>query len=118
VHPTEIYESLLNLGLYLALAWMYRRKKFDGQIFAIYLLSYAVVRSFVEIFRGDYPPNQYVGGVLTPAQAVSVFIFAAGLVLFWMLRRNSRQDSTLAPSKDGTSTLDSRSSKVDCKPRE
>src|SRR5204863_5198879 len=28
VHPTQIYESLLNLGLYAGLAWLYRRKKF------------------------------------------------------------------------------------------
>ena len=26
VHPTQIYDSLLNLGLYLFLAWLYRRK--------------------------------------------------------------------------------------------
>jgi len=57
VHPTQIYDSLLNLGLYLALAWLYRRKKFDGQVFAAYLMCYAVTRSFVEMFRGDYPPN-------------------------------------------------------------
>jgi prolipoprotein diacylglyceryltransferase len=55
VHPTEIYDALLNLALYFFLAWLFRRKKFDGQIFATYLLCYAVTRSFVEYFRGDYP---------------------------------------------------------------
>src|SRR5580704_17004743 len=39
VHPTEIYDALLNLILYLALAWLFRRKKFDGQIFALYLIG-------------------------------------------------------------------------------
>ncbi len=34
VHPTEIYDALLNLILYVFLAWLFRRKKFDGQIFA------------------------------------------------------------------------------------
>ena len=48
VHPTEIYESLLNLALYLGLAWLFRRKKFDGQVFGAYLVCYAVLRSFVE----------------------------------------------------------------------
>ena len=38
VHPTEIYDALLNLALYIFLAWLFRRKKFDGQIFATYLL--------------------------------------------------------------------------------
>jgi prolipoprotein diacylglyceryltransferase len=42
VHPTQIYDALLNFGLYLGLAWLFRRKKFDGQVFAAYLLCYAV----------------------------------------------------------------------------
>ncbi len=53
VHPTQVYESALNLGLYLGLAWLYRRKKFDGEVFAVYLVGYAMLRSLVEMFRGD-----------------------------------------------------------------
>jgi phosphatidylglycerol:prolipoprotein diacylglycerol transferase len=88
VHPTQIYEALLNLGLYGALAWLYRRKRFDGQVFAIYLVCYALLRSFVEMFRGDYPTYQhYLGGSTTPAQLVSIAILAAGLVLLWVLPR-------------------------------
>ena len=88
VHPTQIYESLLNLALYGALEWLYRRKKFDGQIFATYLVCYAVLRSFVEMFRGDYPEYQrHLGGWVTPAHLVSVVILAAGLVLFRLLPR-------------------------------
>ncbi len=87
VHPTEIYESLLNLCLYGALAWLYRRKKYDGQVFATYLVSYALIRSFVEIFRGDYPTYQYLWGWVTPAHLVSFGILVAGLVLFSVLPR-------------------------------
>ena len=88
VHPTQVYDSLLNLGLYLALAWLYRRKKFDGQVFGVYLVSYAVLRSFVELFRGDYYEHQhYLGGWATPAHLMSIAIFAAGLVLLRLLPR-------------------------------
>lgn len=86
VHPTQVYESLLNFGLYAFLAWMYRRKKFDGQIFVIYLFCYAALRSFVEVFRADYAPSEYFLGVISPGQLVSIFIVIAGLVLFWRLR--------------------------------
>ncbi|EEF58146.1 prolipoprotein diacylglyceryl transferase [Pedosphaera parvula] len=86
VHPTQIYDSLLNLGLYLALAWLYRRKKFDGQIFALYLIAYALLRSFVEYFRGDYPIH-YLGGWATPAQLVSIAIITGGLALLFLLPR-------------------------------
>lgn len=88
VHPTQIYDSVLSLLLYLALAWLYRRKKFDGQVFAVYLVCYAVTRSVVEVFRGDYPEAHRHGG-LTPAHLVSVGIVVAGAVLFIALRRLS-----------------------------
>jgi phosphatidylglycerol:prolipoprotein diacylglycerol transferase len=93
LHPTQIYEALLSLGLYLALAWLYRRKKFDGQVFALYLVCYAVARSIVEMFRGDYGAH-YLGGLATPAHLVSVVILAAGLILYWKLSRQK-------PSRSG-----------------
>jgi phosphatidylglycerol:prolipoprotein diacylglycerol transferase len=76
----------MSLVLYLALAWLYRRKKFDGQVFATYLLCYAVTRSIVETFRGDYTaPHLHAG--LTPAHLISIGIFAVGLILVFLLRR-------------------------------
>jgi phosphatidylglycerol:prolipoprotein diacylglycerol transferase len=86
VHPTQIYDSALNLGFYFFLAWLYRRKKFDGQIFAVYLIGYALIRSFVEYFRGDYPVH-YLGGWATPAQVLSIGIIAGGLLLLFLLPR-------------------------------
>lgn len=88
VHPTQLYDALLSLGLYLGLAWLYRRKHFDGQVFAFYLLCYAVTRSIVEAFRGDYNEAHRHGG-LTPAHLVSIGIFVAGVVLFLVLRNRS-----------------------------
>lgn len=78
VHPTQLYEAGLNLALFAGLAWWYRRKQFDGQVFALYLLAYAPIRALVEHFRGDYAPGKFVGA-LSPGQLVSVGIFAAGV---------------------------------------
>ena len=90
LHPTEIYDALLNLVLYFGLAWWFRRRKFDGQIFALYLIGYAVCRSIVEFFRGDYPPDHIHAGVFTSAQLLSVPILAAGIVLAVVLSRRPR----------------------------
>jgi phosphatidylglycerol:prolipoprotein diacylglycerol transferase len=88
VHPTEIYDGLLNLIVYIFLAWLFRRKKFDGQIFSTYLIVYAVFRSIAEYFRGDYPADHIHAGLFTSAQLVSVPIFVAGIALwFWLSRR-------------------------------
>ncbi len=88
VHPTEIYGSLLNLCLYAGLAWLYRHKKFDGQVFGAYLVGYALLRSFVEVFRGDYPEHQhYLGGWATPGQLASILTLGVGVILLVLLRR-------------------------------
>jgi len=92
LHPTEIYDGLLNLILYFFLAWLFRRKKFDGQIFATYLLCYSVIRAFVEYFRGDYSELHYHFG-LTPAQWIGVPIFIAGLALAAILSRRAVQQN-------------------------
>jgi phosphatidylglycerol:prolipoprotein diacylglycerol transferase len=95
VHPTEVYDSLLNLVLYLALAWLYRRKTFDGEVFAAYLVGYAIFRSIVEIFRGDYP-QYYLGVRATPAHLVSIGILLVGVVLWLVLPKTKKQPAARA----------------------
>ena len=97
VHPTQIYDALLNLALYLGLAWLFRnRRKFDGQIFAVYLMCYAVTRSTVEFFRGDYSDGHLHNG-FTPAHLLSVGIFVAGAILFAVLKQRPKVQT--APAK-------------------
>lgn len=85
VHPTQLYESGLNLAFYVGLAWLFQRRKFDGQVFAVYLIGYALLRTLTESFRGDYT-RYYLGGIATPGQTVSIIILAAGLTLWWTQR--------------------------------
>ena len=89
VHPTQVYESIMALGLYVFLAWLFRRKKFDGQVFAAYLMGYAAARGFVEFFRGDYTVH-YLGQWATQAHLISFGIFAAGVVIYVVLSRKKR----------------------------
>ena len=90
VHPTEIYDGLLNLILYIFLAWLFRRRKFDGQIFAAYLIIYSIFRAISEYFRGDYPPDHIHDGLFTSAQLLSVPILVVGLALyFWRSRQTA-----------------------------
>lgn len=89
VHPTQVYDALLSLALYAVLTAVYRRTKFDGQVFSLYLMGYAAARSFVEVFRGDYTMEHLHGG-LTPAHLVSMGIFVGGAVLYVVLGKRNR----------------------------
>ena len=90
IHPTQIYDALLNLSLYLGLAWFFRRRKFDGQVFAVFLVCYAITRSTVEVFRGDYSAVHLHSG-LTPAHVLSIGIFVTGLALFVILSKREKR---------------------------
>jgi len=115
VHPTQIYDALLNLILYLALAWLFRRHTktrmkvgklrmdkseqavprscslADGQIFALYLIGYAIFRTISESFRGDYPADHIHAGLFTSAQLVSAPILLAGIALYFWRRSATKQ---------------------------
>ncbi|OJT18828.1 diacylglyceryl transferase [Archangium sp. Cb G35] len=53
IYPTQIFESVGQLVLFLALLFARRYRRFHGQIFAMWLMCYAVLRTSVELFRGD-----------------------------------------------------------------
>lgn len=73
VHPTFLYESFWNFCVLLLLLVLRRRKKFDGEIFGLYLLGYALGRVWIEGLRTD----QLKIGAFAVSQLLS-----AGLILF------------------------------------
>ncbi len=53
LHPTQLYESFGQLCLLLLMLFLRRYRRFHGQIFGMWLMGYAMLRSSVELFRGD-----------------------------------------------------------------
>lgn len=79
LYPTQLMESggeLIIFGLLLALR---RYKRFDGQIFGLYLLLYAVLRFVLEFFRGDVARGIYFGGLISTSQIIAILIAVAAL---------------------------------------
>ena len=82
VHPTFLYESLWNLALLLFLVWYIRRKKFDGEVFLLYLFGYGIGRFWVESLRTDQllipvigiPVSMVVGAVMAVIAAVWIIV--------------------------------------------
>ncbi len=52
-HPTFLYESLWNFVGFVALHFYSRKRKFDGEIFALYIAWYGLGRAWVEGLRTD-----------------------------------------------------------------
>ena len=77
----------LNVALYGGLAWLYRHKRFDGQVFGLYLAGYSINRFVVEFFRGDYQVEQLWFGWVKPGQQLSLFLLPIGIALIMCLRR-------------------------------
>lgn len=86
VHPTQFYESGMNLLLYVFLAWLYRNKKYEGQVFVVYLYAYSVLRSVIEVFRGDYQMNPGTF-MVTPGQGFSLGILVVATFLHFFLKK-------------------------------
>ena len=42
LHPTQLYEMVLELCNCLFLVWLLRRKKFEGEIIGTYMIIYGV----------------------------------------------------------------------------
>lgn len=76
-HPTFLYESLWNLIGFLLIHFLYKKKKFDGQIFFMYITWYGFGRMLIEGLRTD---SLYVG-VFRISQVVGFLCFIVGSIL-------------------------------------
>lgn len=84
LHPTQIYESISVMLLFLALLWLRGRRAFSGQLTLIYFMSYAVLRSILEEFRGDDHERKFlIPGVISTSQAISLLVFGIALFFYY-----------------------------------
>jgi len=86
LHPVMLYELVLNL-IGFVLLWSLRKKPWSaGALFGVYLMYYAVVRSFTSLFRAD---DLYLGHTpLRMPHVISAVMFLAGLlILLWPRHR-------------------------------
>jgi phosphatidylglycerol:prolipoprotein diacylglycerol transferase len=80
LHPTQLYEAGSLFILFFILLWIFKNKKFDGQVFLIYFLSYPIIRSIIEVFRGDLIRGFVIEDLLSTSQFISILIFFGALV--------------------------------------
>jgi phosphatidylglycerol:prolipoprotein diacylglycerol transferase len=93
MHPTQLYEAGLNFLNFLILFLALKKKRFDGQVFALYIINYSIIRYFTEFFRGDHPDKTYVFQNPSPylslsfPQLFSLLALVAGIILSIVLKK-------------------------------
>lgn len=80
VHPLFLYESLWNLLGFVIIQFIYKNKKYDGQIFLFYLFWYGLIRSILEPMRSDTFILKTFGG-LPISFMISAAACAAALII-------------------------------------
>lgn len=86
VHPTFLYESIWNFGLFLFLLYYSRKKaKVDGEVFLLYIILYSVARFFIEGLRTD----SLMLGPIRVAQLISLTAILIGSIIFLKRRKSN-----------------------------
>ena len=106
LHPTQLYEAAGELLIFVLLVLLWRRRKFPGSIALTYAFAYGVLRTIVEIFRGEdmrayffrvsLPGLASLLGIspaeplfLSSAQATALAISVAAAIAYVVVRRRS-----------------------------
>ncbi len=91
VHPTFLYESLWNLGLLIFILIMKKKKKFSGQIMAIYLMGYSAGRVWIEGLRTDQLIIGHTG--IAVSQVLSAAILVGGIIILLLRRKTQSKEA-------------------------
>ena len=83
IHPTQIYSSIDGFLILALLTAYYPLRRRDGEVVALFLITYPITRFLIEQLRND--EVGFIGG-LTISQALSAVFFVFGLAYWAYLR--------------------------------
>ena len=88
--PTQLLEAGGDLLIAALTTFLWRRRdgRGDGAILAVYLVTYAILRATIEIWRGDEVRGVWFGGHVSTSQLLSALAVAVGVGLFAHARRS------------------------------
>lgn len=130
LYPTQLWTFASGVTLFAVLAWAWTKRRFDGQIAALSLMTEPVVRVFVEAFRSDhrgyaftFPVNDTVaswlpgmtqaGGSLdggtvmgiTTSQFIGLSMVIVGIAIYW-IRRDAGVDQEVEVTQSDDEILE------------
>ena len=90
VHPTQVYETLVGVGLFVVLMLLRKYRRFSGEVFIGWVLGYGILRPLIEVLRDDDQRGNV--GPLSTSQFIGLVTVALALALLFHLVKRYRQD--------------------------
>lgn len=87
LYPTQLFESFGEFAIFGFLLWYRRHKPFDGAVFLVYLMIYSVLRSVLEMYRGDKIRGFVIEPYLSNGQFISLVTIIVCLFLWVYLKK-------------------------------
>lgn len=84
LEPTQLIEAAAEFFNFVLLMWLLKRKKFDGQVFATFIMLYGVERFFIEFLRDDPGRGVVFGGLMSGTQLISIGLVIGGGLIWWL----------------------------------
>lgn len=91
LHPTQLYDAFQILVILVILLMLKRHKRFEGQLFLVYVVLYAIVRSIVEVFRGDVARGFIIEDVLSHSQFISILVICGAALAYFQLKKKQKK---------------------------
>ena len=95
-HPTFLYESVWNLVGFIGLHFYGKKRKFDGEVFLLYVAWYGLGRAWIEGLRTDSLYLFSTGIRVSQLVAAVSFVAAAGAIAFVLLKKKPKPENLFA----------------------
>lgn len=94
LHPAQVYEFILDYILFIVLWKRSYKKRFEGELFIIYLIAFPIIRGIVEFFR----INPVIWGPFSISHVLSLGLIIIGVIIYKLLL--GRNKNIVVTSKD------------------
>ncbi len=90
VIPTQLIHVVSNALIFVVTYAVYKKwRKFDGIVFGLFMILYAISRFVIEFFRDDHR-GVWLGNTLSTSQLLGIPTILIGIFALWWMGRRSR----------------------------
>lgn len=87
--PSQLVMSAFDFALFFFLEWFSKKKKFNGEVGAVYLMIYSIGRFVIEFFRGDLIRGVVNG--LSTSQYIAILTATFGAAVIFAGRKRLKK---------------------------